>query len=174
MNKALFLDRDGIFNQVVFRNGAMHSPTTWEEIVHYPGLEELPRLKKLGYLLVLITNQPDIERKILTQEFVEEVNAFYLNRYQLDKAYYCPFSSNAHPDKKPNPGMFLRAAQELKIDLSRSFHLGDTDRDLLAAERCGATPILWEREYNTQLYAQWKVRSLEEVRAVLVARASHG
>lgn len=165
--KALFLDRDGIFNEVVFRNGVMHSPTGWDEVKHLPGLEDLSKIRELGFLLIMVTNQPDIERKIITQAFVEELNCYYVKKYHLDKAYYCPFSSNDHPDKKPNPGMFLKAARDFDIDLSRSFHLGDTDRDLIAAKNCGATPIIWSRPYNLDLLAPHRVQSVGEILAFL-------
>lgn len=165
--RALFLDRDGIFNHVVQKNGVMHSPKSWDEIRHYEGLEDLKQIKELGYVLVMITNQPDIERGIVAEDFVKEVNNFYSKKFGLDAAYYCPFSSNAHQDKKPNPGMFLKAAKELDIDLQNSYHLGDTDRDVEGARNAGVHPILWNRDYNTQIIAPLRINSLTEVQDLL-------
>ena len=159
---ALFLDRDGIFNEVVFRDGGHHSPRNWQEVKHYP-LEGLTTLKQFGIKLVMITNQPDIERKIISENFITELHEYYKTTYQLDNIYVCPFSSNDHPLKKPNPGMFLLAKKELNIDLLQSFHLGDTERDTIAAARCGISTILWTRNYNKELKSDFRVGCIQEI-----------
>ena len=87
---ALFLDRDGIFNEVVFRDGGHHSPRNWQEVKHYP-LEGLTTLKQFGIKLVMITNQPDIERKIISENFITELHEYYKTTYRLDNIYVCPF-----------------------------------------------------------------------------------
>lgn len=165
MRKALFLDRDGIFNEAVLRQGIPTAPRSWEEIKtpsDFDG-ELLGRIKKLGFLLILVTNQPDVERGKVTRDFVEAVNRRYKEKYALDAVYYCPFASNDHPLKKPNPGMFLRAAEDLSLTLSECFHLGDTDRDIGAASRCGCRSLLWNRPYNANLTADFAVKSLQDV-----------
>ena len=102
-NRALFLDRDGVLNELVYYDGKPHSPRFWEEVKHYDGLDELPKLRELGFLLILVTNQPDIERGIIPQKFVDELNEHYRQRYQLDAIYCSPHQADTHPWKKPNP-----------------------------------------------------------------------
>lgn len=167
MRPCLFLDRDGIFNEVVFRDGAIHSPRNFAELKHYPGLEGLLKIKARGYGLVMITNQPDLERGIVSADFLEQVHSEYQKKYQLDAVYVCPFADNQHPWKKPNPGMFLDAAEKLNLDLARSYHLGDTDRDVEGAEQAGITPILWQRPYNQNIPCPLRVSSLAEVEKIL-------
>ena len=167
MNRALFLDRDGIFNKLVYFDDSPHSPRNWQEVVHYP-LHGLSDFRALGFNLILVTNQPDIERGFYSREFVDEVNAHYQLTHSLNAVYVCSFKSPDHPWKKPNPGMFLQAAQDHDLDLSRSFHLGDTSNDLEAARRCGITPILWDRPYNRSLRCENRVSSLAQVVAVLL------
>lgn len=162
-----FIDRDGVLNEVTFRDGGMHSPRTWEELKTYPGLEALAEIKALGFALVMITNQPDIERKIVTEKFIAEVHEHYRKTFALDAVYVCPYSDNAHPMKKPNPGMFLKAAEDLKLNLAKSFHLGDTDRDIEGARRAGVRSILWSRDYNRELRPDYRITSLSEVLALL-------
>ena len=163
---ALFLDRDGIFNALVFRDGNFHSPRNWEEVKHY-SLDGLEGIKSLGFKLVMVTNQPDIERKIISESFVEELNNFYQERFKLDRVYICPFASNEHPQKKPNPGMFFLAKKELNLDLSDSYMLGDTDRDTLAAYNCGMKSIIWNRDYNQKVKSDFRVNSVQELVTLL-------
>jgi D-glycero-D-manno-heptose 1,7-bisphosphate phosphatase len=110
-----------------------------------------------------VTNQPDIERQIIDVSFVNELHEFYQKKYDLDAIYLCPFASNEHPLKKPNPGMFLQAKSEMGLDLSKSFLLGDTEKDTLAAQKCGIQSILWNRSYNSEVTCSLRVNSVEEV-----------
>ena len=164
--RALFLDRDGIFNEVVFRDNSIHSPRHWEEVKHFD-LTGIVEFKKLGFKLIMVTNQPDIERKIVSDAFLKELHQYYSQKYELDAIYMCPFASNDHPDKKPNPGMFLSAAKDWNLDLTQSFHLGDTERDVIAAARCGIKSIIWTRNYNKELKADHRITTLIELRALL-------
>jgi D-glycero-D-manno-heptose 1,7-bisphosphate phosphatase len=163
MKRALFLDRDGIFNEIVMRNGRLSCPRNWSEVRHYNGLEDLKRIKKAGFLLIMVTNQPDIERGFITLEFTNELHRLYQTKYDLDAVYVCPFSSNSHPMKKPNPGMLLQASEEHHISLPDSFFLGDSSRDMETAKRAGCKGILWSRAYNEDVEADFVIQSLEEV-----------
>lgn len=175
-SRALFLDRDGIFNEVVSRNGKLTAPRNWQEVRLHEGLkpEIFAQIKTLGFFLVLVTNQPDIERGLISQTFVEDVLSQYQKTYGLDALYYCPFANDDHPMKKPNPGMFLQAAQDLSLTLSECFHLGDTVRDIGAARRCGCQSVLWQRPYNTHLVADKVVESWQEVVQILASTRSGG
>ena len=168
MKRALFLDRDGIFNEVVTRNGNIHSPKNWDEIKFYPEMDKIAEMKSLGLVLVMVTNQPDLERKIITQDFIDDLHGKMKAKYNLDAIYCCPFSANTHPMKKPNPGMFLQAAKEWDLNLKESFHLGDTDRDVGAAKNSGCKSILWDRPYNQDYSADFRVKNLEELRSILL------
>lgn len=167
-NKALFIDRDGIFNYLVEWGGGLCAPRCWPEVTFYPGLEKLPQFKQQGYRLILVTNQPDIERNTTEKRFVDELNALYRERYQLDAVYMCPFSSDEHPMKKPNPGMLLQAQKDFDLDLSRSFFLGDTEKDVQAAARAKVPSILWSRPYNQDVKADHRINSLEELNTILL------
>ncbi len=165
--RALFLDRDGIFNEVVFRNGSIHSPKNWEEIRFFPEMERISEIKKLGFKLVMMTNQPDLERRIISQTFIDDLHGKIQKIYGLDAVYCCPFAANDHPMKKPNPGMFLQAAKDLKLDLPNSFHLGDTDRDVGAAKNAGCKSILWDRPYNREYSGDYRIHSFNELHTLL-------
>jgi D-glycero-D-manno-heptose 1,7-bisphosphate phosphatase len=167
MNRALFVDRDGILNELVAWGGNLAAPRHWAEVKFCPEIIGLPQAKSLGFRLVLITNQPDVERGITPQAFVDELNEKYRREFSFDGVYCCTASSNSDPMKKPNPGMLLKAAQDLNLDLSRSFFLGDTDRDVVAAQRAGCRSILWDRPYNRSLPSDFRVDSLSRLLELL-------
>lgn len=135
MNKALFLDRDGIIN--VDR----HYVHTAEEFIFVPGIFELcHRAIDLGYKIIVITNQSGIERGYFTEEEFLKLTRWMEDRFlsrgvTISKVYYCPSLSGN--DRKPNPGMFLKARDEFRLDLTASRSLGDQDRDIEAARRAG-------------------------------------
>lgn len=168
MRRALFLDRDGIFNEVVVREGVQHSPRNWDEIRFYPEMDRISELKQYGFLLIMVTNQPDLERKIITPDFIFEVHDKLKEKYKLDGIYCCPYSSNEHPMKKPNPGMFFQAAEDFSLNLSQCYHLGDTDRDVGAAKNCGCKSILWDRPYNQGVESDYRIKNFEELKSFLL------
>jgi len=168
MNLALFLDRDGIFNELApWENGIWGAPRNRAELKFRPEIEGIEKAKALGFRLILVTNQPDVARGIIDKQFVEEINQHYAKKYQLDAVYVCFSADDADPMRKPNPGMFLKAAEDFDLDLSRCFHLGDTIKDVEAAKRCGVKSILWDHPYNQRLSADFRIRSLTELFEVL-------
>lgn len=167
LNRALFLDRDGIFNKVIMREGRITSPRNWREVIHYEGLDSLDHFKAMDFKLILVTNQPCIQTGEVSRLFVEALNQHYQRLYRLDDTFYCPFSEKNHPWRKPNPGMFFAAASKHRIDLRKSFHLGDTQSDTGAAKACGASSILWRRSYNQGVESQFVIQQLNELWSIL-------
>ncbi|RMG68358.1 MAG: lipopolysaccharide heptosyltransferase II, partial [Nitrospirae bacterium] len=130
--KAVFFDRDG----TLCRDA--HYLNRWEDLEVFPDIKELGKLKELGYLIVGITNQSGIARGIVDEDFVRQVNNYFIEKQGLDAFYYCPH----HPDehcacRKPSPGMLLRARAELGIDLKKSIVVGDKESDMELAKAVG-------------------------------------
>ncbi|MBI4402929.1 MAG: HAD-IIIA family hydrolase [Deltaproteobacteria bacterium] len=165
--KALFLDRDGIFTHLVNHPEGLGAPRNWKQVRFFDEMQNLSRIKSHGYLLILATNQPDIERGWIEQSFADELNDYLSKHYGLDGIYMCTFSDEDHPMKKPNPGMFFKAAEDFLISLSASFHLGDTWKDVSAAQKAGVKPVLWSREYNQDVSCPMKICNLKELEAIL-------
>jgi D-glycero-D-manno-heptose 1,7-bisphosphate phosphatase len=135
--KALFLDRDGVINE---DSEYPHKP---EHIVFKPAVFDLCRLAlKKGYIIVVVTNQAGVAKGRFTEADVQSLHAWMMQRF-LEKGisiagfYYCPFHKNGivgqykkdSDCRKPKPGMFLLAARELDIDLSKSIMVGDKQSD---------------------------------------------
>lgn len=107
------------------------------------------RLHELGYVLVVVTNQPDIARGTQSREEVERMHVLLRKLLPLDEIVLCPHDDvDDCPCRKPRPGMLLDAARRLGLDLSRSFCIGDRWRDIEAARRAGVEAIYVERHYG--------------------------
>jgi D-glycero-D-manno-heptose 1,7-bisphosphate phosphatase len=137
--KAVFLDRDGVINKALIINGKPYAPSNFLEFEVLPGLKEnLQNLKIFGYQIIVVTNQPDISTGKLKLEHLEKMHEYLINQYPIDLIKYCPHLEKDNCScRKPNPGMFFNAAKELKLDLSKSFIIGDRWRDITAGQNAG-------------------------------------
>jgi D-glycero-D-manno-heptose 1,7-bisphosphate phosphatase len=145
----VFLDRDGILNRAPVRDGRPHSPSGLHEVEIPDGVPEAcKRLRRDGFLLVVVTNQPEVARGRLTRKSVEEINDFLRSRILLDDVRVCYHDDLDGCDcRKPKPGMLLAAAQDWSIDLSRSLIVGDRWRDIEAGRRAGCRTVLIDHGY---------------------------
>jgi D-glycero-D-manno-heptose 1,7-bisphosphate phosphatase len=144
-SKALFLDRDGVINHDV---GYLHRV---EDVRWVDGIFQLCRAAvKLGYKLVVVTNQSGIARGLYSEADFHALMQwmelkFAREQAPLDAVYYCPFHpvhgvgeyKREHEDRKPGPGMVLRAARELGLDLGQSVFVGDRCSDIQAGNAAG-------------------------------------
>ena len=146
--RAVFLDRDGVLNHAVVREGRPYPPRDADELRIVDGAgEALQRLRDAGYLLIVVTNQPDIARGTTTRETVDAINAKLAAALPLDEIVVCAEDGDA-PCKKPNPGMLLDAAQRHDVDLARSFMVGDRWRDVAAGQRAGCIALFLDHHYD--------------------------
>lgn len=142
--KALFLDRDGVINQLIIRNGKAQAPYTPEEFSLYPGVEEaFLRLKETDYLKIIVTNQPDVSRGWVKVESVEAINKRIKEILPIDDIKIC-YHTNADLClcRKPMPGMLIEAAKEWEIDLKKSYMIGDRYGDIAAGVAAGCITVL--------------------------------
>jgi D-glycero-D-manno-heptose 1,7-bisphosphate phosphatase len=146
---AVFLDRDGVLNEVVERAGLPGSPRSVSELRLVPDVAHARRLKEAGLLVFIVTNQPDRSRGELTQEALDAMMAAIRAVVPVDDYRVC-----VHEDaddcacRKPRPGMLLDLAHHWHLDLSRSVVVGDMWRDVEAARAAGCRSILIRRPYN--------------------------
>ena len=132
LSQAVFLDRDGVINAPVIRAGKPFAPVSREEFQILPGVgQALQILDEAGFLLIIVTNQPDVARGLIHREVVEDMHDYLMTAFPLDdiKACYETEESGSRY-YKPHPGMLLDAAKEHGIDLKKSFMVGDRWRDV--------------------------------------------
>jgi len=171
---AVFLDRDGVLNRVLLRDGKPYPPTSLADFVILPGAPEACRLlKERGFYLIVVTNQPDVGRGTLKQELVEAIHAHMQRLLPIDRVEVSYDSGDENPPsefRKPRPGMLLRAARELGLDLSRSFMVGDRWRDIDCGHAAGCTTILVDYAYAEELRQSphHRVKSLREAADVIL------
>ncbi len=133
---AVFLDRDGVLNRAVVRDGKPYPPASAEETELLPGVEEaVARLKAAGYALIVVTNQPDVGRGLQTRAAVEAIHARLAARLPVDEFRVCYHDdADACECRKPAPGLIRQAPL---YDLARSVIVGDRWRDIEAGRRAG-------------------------------------
>jgi D-glycero-D-manno-heptose 1,7-bisphosphate phosphatase len=146
---AVFLDRDGVLNEPIVREGKPYPPAGVEELRIYPeAAAALARLKTAGFLLIVVTNQPDVARGAQSREAVEAVNRAIAAALPIDGFFVCWHDDPDGCDcRKPKPGLLTQAAARHGIDLSRSFLIGDRWRDMDAGAAAGCRTVLIDRRY---------------------------
>ena len=152
-NICVFLDRDGVLNRPVVRDGRPYPPTRAEEVELYEDvLEGCRRLKSAGFLLVVVSNQPDVGRRTQSRAAVEAIHEKVAHAIpQIDHFEACFHAGEEYGEpcacRKPKPGMLLHAAQLMGIDLGSSFMIGDRWRDIECAKAAGCRAIFIDHHY---------------------------
>jgi D-sedoheptulose 7-phosphate isomerase len=177
--RAVFLDRDGVINRAIVRNGTPHPPATLEELEIFPDVPEaLHELKAHGFELLVITNQPDVARGTQTRDAVEGIHQKLASTLPLDDILVCYHTDQDNCScRKPKPGMLLEAARKHDLDLSVSFLIGDRWRDIEAGKNAGCKTILIEGGYHEKQSRQApdaRVGSLREAASWIIHSASKG
>ena len=149
MRRAVFLDRDGVINRAIVRDGKPFPPDSLAEVEILPGVHEaVQKLHVANYLLIVVTNQPDVARGTAKREDVEQINAFLASQLLIDdfKTCYHDVDDMCYC-RKPLPGAILEAAQEYNIDLFKSFMVGDRWRDVEAGAAAGCKTVYINYHY---------------------------
>ncbi len=135
--KAVFFDRDGTLCE------DMNYLNSRDDFRLMPGVDELGRLKAVGFMLIGVTNQSGVARGLVDEGFVREINDIFVNDLGFEGFFYCPHHPDEHCScRKPEPGMVYEARHAYGIDPRRSYVVGDNEADMLLAKAAGAKGIL--------------------------------
>jgi D-glycero-D-manno-heptose 1,7-bisphosphate phosphatase len=146
--RAVFLDRDGVLNEtVVGPDGVPRPPADLDQFVLMPGADYSCReLKALGFLLIVVSNQPDVVRGTQRREVVETINQRLTELVPLDDIRICYHDDVDDCDcRKPQPGLLLAAARDWDINMAASYMVGDRWRDIEAGSRAGCVTVLIDK-----------------------------
>jgi D-glycero-D-manno-heptose 1,7-bisphosphate phosphatase len=178
VKRAVFLDRDGVINRSITRDGLPFPPMSMGDFEILPGVPEAcVKLKAAGFLLVVVTNQPDVGRGIVPRELVEAMNAQMQKVIELDRIEICFHPGRGASDcdcRKPKPGMLLNAAKALDIDLAQSWMVGDRWRDVDCGYAAGCRTVFIEGNYVEQLKQKpdFSARNLAEAADIILAQTN--
>lgn len=150
MRRAVFLDRDGVINRAFVRDGKPYPPATLEEFDLLPGVEQTIRsLRAAGYLVIVVTNQPDVATGVQRRDVVEAMHDRLRAAGLCDDIKACYHTdADGCACRKPKPGMLIEAARERQVDLASSFMVGDRWRDVAAGKAAGCYTLFIDHEYR--------------------------
>jgi D-glycero-D-manno-heptose 1,7-bisphosphate phosphatase len=172
MQRAVFLDRDGVINKAIVRGGKPYPPSAPWELEILPGVKDaLEMLRMAGYLLIVITNQPDVARGSVKQEMVEEINNHLSRTLCIDEFNTCYHDDSDHCEcRKPEPGALIAAALKNQINLEKSFMVGDRWRDVEAGQRAGCRTFFIDYGYSEKQpdSVDFRVASLYEATQIIL------
>jgi D-glycero-D-manno-heptose 1,7-bisphosphate phosphatase len=173
--RAVFLDRDGVIVTPEFRDGRSFAPKTLDAFRLYDSAPECLRsLKQAGFLLVVVTNQPDVGKGEIAPETLDEMHRRMREALPIDDVRVCTHTrEDGCACRKPRPGMLLGAAAALGIALDRSFMIGDRESDVAAGRAAGCRTIFIDLDYAAEPKprdAHFRVRSLEQATACILAQ----
>ncbi len=162
--KAVFFDRDGVLNHLVRRDDSFYSPQKFEDFHIVDEAKEVVNLiKEMGFLTIVVSNQPDISRGKLKQSELDQMTDKLFDALGIDDVFYCTHDDdNDIGCRKPAPGLFYTAQKKYNIDLNKSFMVGDTWKDVDAAKKAGISMILLDKEYNHKLKGIKRVGTLKK------------
>jgi len=173
-NKAIFLDRDGVVNKAIVKRGKPYPPQNIEELILTENVRYfLNLLKDQNYKLIVVTNQPDVARKITSREMVNNINNYLLECLPIDSVETC-----FHDDydrcscRKPLPGLILKAAHKYDINLKASYLIGDRWKDISAGMAASCKTIFIDYKYNeyNSIKADFNVLNLKEAVQIILKR----
>jgi histidinol-phosphate phosphatase family domain/HAD-superfamily hydrolase, subfamily IIIA len=152
-NKAVFLDRDGVINRSFVKDGKPFPPNSLDVLEILPNVHEsLLFLKKKGFLLIVLTNQPDVGRGKQKREIVKKMNNYLLDQLPLDGIYVCWHGKDGECNcRKPLPGLLFQAAKDWRIDIKKSYLIGDRWRDIDMGYAAGCKTIFIDYQYDERL-----------------------
>ena len=150
MRKAIFLDRDGVINKTFIKNGLPFSPSSFDQLKILPGVKEsILRLKKLNFLCLVVTNQPDVSRGKIEKKTVIEMNNYLKDEIKLDDFFVCYHDDHDNCKcRKPKPGLLLEASKKWNIDLKKSYMIGDRWKDIESGRCVGCKTIFIDYNYK--------------------------
>ena len=153
LNRAVFLDRDGVINRAVVRDGRSYPPATLAAFEILPGVKSSVRaLRDAGYLVIVVTNQPDVATGVQDIRVVEAMHNLLRAEGLCDDIRVCYHTDADRCDcRKPKPGMLIQAARAWQIDLSASYMVGDRWRDVSAGKAAGCYTFFIDYKYREPL-----------------------
>ena len=149
MKKAIFLDRDGVLSKTSLVNGKSFAPRNLRDFKLYSdSTQSVKKLKSIGFMVFVVTNQPDVGKKLISRSTLEQMHNKLKKKTHVDGIYVCVHRQDENCYcRKPNPGMILDAAKKHHIDWKKSFVVGDRASDIEAGQKANCRTIFLKKKY---------------------------
>ena len=166
---AIFFDRDGVLIEAPLINKKPNSVQSLKDVKLCKNILEICQYYKKNYYLIMVTNQPDYSRGVNSKKNIININNFLKKKLNLDMIYVCYSDNEKCIDRKPNPGMLLKAKKKYKINLKKSFMIGDRWRDVGAGNRAGCRTIFIDRNYSEKVIYKpnYSIRKLKDILSII-------
>ena len=147
--KAVFLDRDGVLSKTLLIKGKSFAPRKLKDFQLYSeSVKCIERLKTVGFMVFVVTNQPDVGKKLISKKILNKMHDKLKKNTLIDEIFVCTHKQDEGCFcRKPNPGMILDATKKYKIDLIKSFLVGDRAIDIEAASKASCRSIFLDKKY---------------------------
>ena len=169
IKRAIFLDRDGVLIKAPTIKNKPKSIKKLKELKFINGIISFCNYyKKRNFVLIMVTNQPEVSRGKTSKKNVVEINNFIKKKLGLNDLFVCYSNDDKNFNRKPNPGMVLKSKSKHKLNLNKSFIIGDRWRDIGVAHNSGCISILIERNYDEKMifkpnYIVKKIRDIYKI-----------
>lgn len=172
MKKAVFFDRDGTLNKSFIIKNKPYAPKSYKDFQIFPESIEVVRiLKKAGYLIVVVTNQPDISTGLISKSELKKMHRDLKKTLDIDEIFHCPHTDEKGCKcRKPKPGMIHKAKKKWGIDLNKSYLVGDQWKDIEAGRSAGVMTILVKRSYSGNCLPHYTVKKIGDVVDIILNR----
>lgn len=170
MRKCFFFDRDGVLNKSIVKKGKPYSPEKMSElIIDQDAADIIKYLKSKNFLIIVVTNQPDVKRKKVTKNFINSIHKHLKKNLKYDDLYVCYEDNDNSFYRKPKPGMLFLAKKKWSIDLKRSFLIGDRSKDIKAGLSAGVKTVFLDNNYEEKkpLFSHYRIKRLKEIKKII-------
>lgn len=171
MKKVVFLDRDGVINKLSNFKNKSQSPKSLNELkLNKYIIKVVKYLRLKNFLVIMVTNQPDVSRKILTMASVKKINFYIMDKIKLDDFFVCYSKNDKCFRRKPNPGMLIEAKKKWNISFKKSYLVGDRNKDIKAGNKVGVKTIFFSNKINQEknkIKSNFKIKSLQEIYRII-------
>lgn len=157
--RAIFLDRDGVLIEAPLdKNGKPTSIKNRKNVKFIKGIKSFCKKYKKYFFLIMITNQPEFERKVNSKKNIIEINNYVKKKLDLDYIFVCFSNNEKNYFRKPNPGMIYLAKDKFNLNLKKSYFVGDRWRDIDAGNKAGCQSVLLKHNYKEKLNTKPKIQ----------------
>jgi D-glycero-D-manno-heptose 1,7-bisphosphate phosphatase len=168
--KAIFFDRDGVLIKApIDKNNKPKSIINVDQIELSENIYDICEYYRKDFYLIMITNQPDVSRKVNTKTNVDLINMYLKNILNLNDVFVCYCSDDNCKNRKPNAGMLFKAKDKYGLDIKSCYFIGDRWRDIDAGYKFGCKTILIDRGYSEKLNFRpnYVIKSLKDIFSII-------